>query len=82
MEQEPTNKSGNAMVRLSPDIHNRIEALIQTGRFRTKTDFIRQAVNWYLNQEEYYQKLDTIVIQRITEGRYDEAINKRASKIK
>lgn len=77
MPDDAPIESGNATVKLSQETHERIDRLIKQGRYRTKTDFMRQAIHWYLNQEEYYENLDATIRKWLNEGKYDDLINKR-----
>lgn len=47
------DKAQGFTVRLSPDLLRQIDALILERKYTTRNDFVKQAVIWKLNQEEY-----------------------------
>jgi Arc/MetJ-type ribon-helix-helix transcriptional regulator len=40
-------------IRLPEDQINQIDALVEKGKYTTRNDFIKRAVSWLLNQEDY-----------------------------
>ena len=50
-------------------------------KFSTRSEWLRHLAEEYFNQKELIENLDAIVEERISEGRYDEALKKRVSEI-
>ncbi len=51
------------MVRLSPNLKNRMKEQIEQGKFTTYADFCRSAIYEKLNGEEYIEKFHKMLIE-------------------
>lgn len=51
------DKAQGFTVRLSPDLLRQIDDLIKDRKYTTRNDFVKQAVIWKLNQEEYRKSI-------------------------
>jgi Arc/MetJ-type ribon-helix-helix transcriptional regulator len=55
-----SNEKKQISVRLEKNIHKTIETRVKSGEFDSNGDFVRKAIDFYLNQELLFEKLDTM----------------------
>jgi len=62
-------KFGQISVRVDQKILDRIEALIASGQFASKSDFVYQAIIAYLNREDYEKQVRGQLIELLRSDR-------------
>lgn len=67
--------------RLPKFLLDKIDRIIEEGEYASRSEYIRHLVEQDFAQKEAVVSLDSIVEERIREGRYDEALKKRMSEI-
>ncbi len=58
-----------------------VDSLVENGEFNTRSEFFRHLTETYFTEREILSDLDQTVQKRIEEGRYDNALGTRISKI-
>jgi Arc/MetJ-type ribon-helix-helix transcriptional regulator len=71
----------NFMVRASPVIIEKMDALIDTGKYSSRSDFARMAIQSYLNRLEFQDDLRGAVERLAAEGKLDEVLEERLRQI-
>lgn len=71
----------NFMIRVSPEILEKIDKLISEGRYASRSDFAKNAISWYLNQAEAQENVAVAVRKVLTDGEVDEVLETKLRSI-
>ena len=80
----PAPRSGymeKVQFKLPPSLLESVDQEVEDGNFQNRSDFFRHLTEAYFTEKETLADLDSTVQKRISEGRYDEALGARISKI-